>query len=103
MAHLLSVMMAASVVAGQDVRHVLAGQEYRYTDQAGAEGTREAKSAGLCSKIPADKYQNCHPQAEDSRSFHDYSSEDIERLTNVSFSSEQYTGRVLLVVNLASF
>ena len=67
------------------------------------QGTREAKSAGLCSKIPADKYQNCHPQAEDSRSFHDYSSEDIERLTNVSFSSEQYTGRVLLVVNLASF
>ena len=39
MAHLLSVMMAASVVAGQDVRHVLAGQEYRYTDQAGAEVT----------------------------------------------------------------
>ena len=67
------------------------------------QGTREAKSAGLCSKIPADKYQNCHPQAEDSRSFHDYSSEDIERLTNVSFSSEQYTDRVLLVVNLASF
>ena len=53
--------------------------------------------------IPAPKYQNCHPQAEDSRSFHDYSSEDIERLTNVSFSSEQYIGRVLLVVNLASF
>ena len=39
MAHLLSVVLAASAVAGQDVRHVLAGQEYRYTDQGGAEVT----------------------------------------------------------------
>ena len=67
------------------------------------QGTREEKSAGLRNEIPADKYQNCHPQGEDSRSFHDYSSEDIEGLTNISFSSEQHTGRVLLVVNLASF
>ena len=63
----------------------------------------EANSAGMCNEIPADKYQNCHPQGDDSRSFHDYSSEDIERLTNVSFSSEQYIGRVLLVVNTATF
>ena len=39
----------------------------------------------------------------DSRSFHDFWSEDIEKKRNVSFSSPEYTGKVLLVVNVASF
>ena len=56
-----------------------------------------------CNQISKDQYQNCYPQGANSRSFHDFSSEDIERLTNVSFSSPEYTGKVLLVVNLASF
>ena len=67
------------------------------------QGTREPKSNGLCSKVPADKYQNCVPQGEDTRSFYDYHSEDIEKLTNVSFSDPEYQGKVLMVVNLASF
>lgn len=67
------------------------------------QGFREAKSNGLCSKVPADKYKNCLPQGEDNRSFYDYHSEDIEKLNNVSFSEPEYQGKVLLVVNLASF
>ena len=39
----------------------------------------------------------------DSRSFHDFWSEDIEKERNVSFSSPEYAGKVLLVVNVASF
>ena len=67
------------------------------------QGFREPKSNGLCSKVPADKYKNCLPQGEDTRSFYDYHSEDIEKLNNVSFSEPEYQGKVLLVVNLASF
>ena len=67
------------------------------------QGIREPKSNGLCSKVPADKYKNCLPQGEDTRSFYDYTSEDIEKLTNVSFSEPEYQGKVLMVVNLASF
>ena len=67
------------------------------------QGIREPKSNGLCSKVPADKYKNCLPQGEDTRSFYDYHSEDIEKMTNVSFSEPEYQGKVLMVVNLASF
>jgi len=111
MAQLLSVLLALSLsllVDGRDVlglgevKHVMAGEEYNLRQQL-SQGTREPKSNGLCSKVPADKYQNCVPQGEDTRSFYDYHSEDIEKLTNVSFSDPEYQGKVLMVVNLASF
>jgi len=110
MAQLLSVMLALSpslLVAGQDVlglgevKHVMAGEEYNVRQLS--KGAREPKSNGLCSKVPADKYKNCAPQGEDNRTFYDYHSEDIEKLTNVSFSEPKYQGKVLMVVNLASF
>jgi len=100
MAQLLSVMLALSpslLVAGRDVlglgevKHVMAGEEYNVRQQL-SQGIREPKSNGLCSKVPSDKYQNCVPQGEDTRSFYDFHSEDIEKLSNV-----------LMVVNLASF
>ena len=46
--------------------------------------------------MPADKYKNCLPQGEDTRSFYDYTSEDIEKMTNVSFSEPEYQGKVLM-------
>lgn len=111
MAQLLSVMLALSpslmvdsrdVLGLGEVKHVMAGDEYNVRQQL-SQGFREAKSNGLCSKVPADKYKNCLPQGEDNRSFYDYHSEDIEKLNNVSFSEPEYQGKVLLVVNLASF
>ena len=39
----------------------------------------------------------------DDTTFFDFSSEDIEKTRNVSFSHQNYTGGVSLVVNLASF
>ena len=129
MAQLLSVMLALSpslmvdsrdVLGLGEVKHVMAGDEYNvrqqlsqvstlctilsfFNDNNISQGFREPKSNGLCSKVPADKYKNCLPQGEDTRSFYDYHSEDIEKLNNVSFSEPEYQGKVLLVVNLASF
>ena len=37
------------------------------------------------------------------RSLNDFTTEDIEKMNNVSFSDAEYTDKVLLVVNLASF
>merc|ERR1712222_83133 len=100
MAQLLSVLLALSpslLVAGRDVlglgevKHVMAGEEYNVRQQL-SQGIRVPKSNGLCSKVPADKYQNCVPH-----------SEDIEKPSNVSFSAPEYQGKVLMVVNLASF
>jgi len=111
MAQLLSVMLALSpslmvdsrdVLGLGEVKHVMAGEEYNVRKQL-SQGVREPKSNGLCSKVPADKYKNCLPQGEDTRSFYDYNSEDIEKMTNVSFSEPEYQGKVLMVVNLASF
>ena len=110
-----------------EVKHVMAGEEYNVRQQLSQvrafqctnvhqvhpplnvntfeifQGVREPKSNGLCSKVPANKYKNCLPQGEDTRSFYDYTSEDIEKMTNVSFSEPEYQGKVLMVVNLASF
>ena len=50
-----------------------------------------------------DKFTSCSSSSRDERTFFDFSSEDVEKIRNVSFSHENYTGHVSLVVNLASF
>ena len=57
----------------------------------------------MCNEIPKEKLQNCYREDGDDRSFHDFWSEDIEKMRNVSFNHPDYVGNVLLVVNLASF
>ena len=65
---------------------------------------RDPKAArSLCTEVPEDKFKSCHQSKGDNRSFYDFSSEDIEKLNNVSFDHPDYVGKVLLVVNLASF
>eukprot|EP00092_Neocalanus_flemingeri_P022144 GFUD01024020.1.p1 GENE.GFUD01024020.1~~GFUD01024020.1.p1 ORF type:complete len:102 (+),score=24.41 GFUD01024020.1:133-438(+) len=101
MAKLLPVLMALSplsVFGHGDVKHVMAGEEYGITK-------RQEKSIspnGFGQEVPEDKFTEC-VQPVESRSFHDFTTEDIEKLNNVSFSDPEYTGKVLLVVNLASF
>merc|ERR1712002_450923 len=82
----------------QGVKHVLAGDEYI----RGAT-IREDKSLELGNVIPEEKFTSCKSSDSDIRSFHDFTTEDIEKVNNVSFSDPQYTNKVLLVVNLASF
>ena len=53
--------------------------------------------------VPADKFSVCSDPSQAKQSFYHFSSEDIEKTRNVSFSHQNYTGKVTLVVNLASF
>jgi len=69
----------------------------------GKESRQEKSVQTLCNEIPKEKLQNCYREDGDDRSFHDFWSEDIEKMRNVSFNHPDYVGNVLLVVNLASF
>jgi len=91
-------LAAANCQELQGVKHVLAGDEYI----RGAT-IREDKSLELGNVIPEEKFTSCKSSDSDIRSFHDFTTEDIEKVNNVSFSDPQYTNKVLLVVNLASF
>jgi len=54
--------------------------------------------------VPEDKFTRCSSSCGgDDTTFFDFSTEDIEKTRNVSFSHQNYTGHVSLVVNLASF
>jgi len=53
-------------------------------------------------KVPEENYKEC-VNSKDSKSFYDFTTEDVEKLNNVSFNDPKYKGKVLLVVNLASF
>jgi len=66
-----------------------------------ASGNREPKTLTISRVVQGDNYTNC--EKPDSRSFYDFTTEDIEKVRNVSFSDPEYTNKVLLVVNLASF
>jgi len=84
-------------LAGQ-VKHVLAGSEY-----SAAAAAREEKALVFGDQVDEKKYTSCKPRGNDPRSLNDFTTEDIEKLNNVSFSDPEYTNKVLLVVNLASF
>ena len=97
MAKLLPVLVALSpfsVFGLGDVKHVMEGEEYGITN-------RQEKSISLMGfgpDVPEDKFKEC-VQPKDSKSFHDFTTEDIEKLNNVSFSDPKYAGKVLLVYN----
>jgi len=101
MAKLLPVLVALSPLAvhsQQNIKHVMAGEEY-------GETSRQEKSIsplGFGPEVPEDNFKECL-EPKDSQSFYDFTTEDIAKLNNVSFNDPEYTGKVLLVVNLASF
>merc|ERR1712128_275409 len=83
---------------GSAVQHVIEGDEYEITG-------RQQKSIspnGFGLDVPEDKFKKCD-EPKDLKSFHNFTTEDIEKLNNISFSDPEYAGKVLLVVNLASF
>jgi len=104
MANKISVLLSMSMTLMVDchtnqIKHVLEGDEYKIIQES-----RQQKSVQtLCNEIPKEKLQNCFREEGDNRSFHDFSSQDIEKMRNVSFNHTDYVGNVLLVVNLASF
>merc|ERR1711892_183473 len=83
---------------GSAVKHVIEGDEYEITG-------RQQKSIspnGFGTDVPEDKFKECD-EPKDVKSFHNFTTEDIEKMNNISFSDPEYAGKVLLVVNLASF
>jgi len=91
-------LAAASAQELHGVKHVLAGSEY----SAAALG-REEKALVFGNQVDETKFTSCKPRGNDPRSLNNFSTEDIEKKNNVSFSDPEYTNKVLLVVNLASF
>jgi len=104
MAHILSVLLALAPVQAQvaTLKHVKEGQEYLTVQQE--QEVRSPKFHDFSSAVPEDKFTSCSSTCGgDDRTFFDFHSEDIEKTRNVSFSHQNYTGHVSLVVNLASF
>ena len=118
---LLATALSPTIIGGQEgIKHVMEGEEYLVNTKVFWEiviqdfwficfffqisRERDPKAArSLCTEVPEDKFKSCHQSKGDNRSFYDFSSEDIEKLNNVSFDHPDYVGKVLLVVNLASF
>lgn len=101
MAKLLPVLVALSpfsVFGNRDVKHVMAGEEYGISRRQ----EKSISSSGFGTEVATDKFTEC-AHSGDSKSFNDFTTEDIEKLNNISFSDPEYAGKVLLVVNLASF
>merc|ERR1712073_129845 len=92
-------LAAASAKELQGVKHVLAGSEY----SGSAAAQRDERALVFGDDVPADKFRSCKKHGSDPRSLNDFTTEDIEKMKNVSFSDPEYTNKVLLVVNLASF
>merc|ERR1711962_937916 len=91
MAHILSVLLALAPVQAQmldAVKHVKEGQEYLSNSPGQQQQVREDNI--FSDAVPTDKFSVCKDPSEARQSFYD-------------FSSENYTGKVSLVVNLASF
>jgi len=104
MARLLPLLLA--VASGQEfeyqeVKHVLAGSEYTNNP---LERNSKQISTQFGSSISEKNYKSCPPPApSDSRTFNEFTFEDIEKFNNVSFSTPEYKDKVLLVVNVAGF
>jgi len=88
MSRLMSILVTTTL-------QVIVGEEYGILN-------RQEKALTFGEKVPEDKFKDCIPTM-DSHSFYDFTSEDIEKQYNISFSDPEYRGKVLLVVNLASF
>jgi len=77
----------------------MAGEEYGVSSRQ----EKAISNGGFGNQVPKDKFRDCALPPRGGQSLYDFSSEDIEEQYQVSFSDPEYTGKVLLVVNLASF
>jgi len=96
---LLSALLASA--AGQEVLHVLAGQEYSIPGNFRQQKSLGNGLASLANTVPTEQFTDCQPGCGDLASLHQFHSEDVEKQKNISLAD--YQGQVVLVVNLASF
>merc|ERR1719234_2255440 len=66
------------------VKHVLAGSEYSAAVQQ-----REQKALVFGNDVEEEKYTSCRTRGNDPRSLNDFTTEDIEKMNNVSFSDPE--------------
>merc|ERR1712107_392470 len=91
MARLMPLLLAAaSAKELQGVKHVLAGSEY----SGSAASQRDERALVFGDDVPADKFRSCKKHGSDPRSLNDFTTEDIEKMKNVSFSDPEYTNKV---------
>jgi len=98
MMSLLGLVPTSLLEPEEELRRVLAGDEYQ---NPGVTTIRTGRKTTFGDEVAADKHQACSRVLEDTTSLHNFITEDIEKTQNVSLSD--YSGQVLLVVNLASF
>merc|ERR1711962_1587824 len=92
MAHILSVLLALAPVQAQmldAVKHVKEGQEYLSNSPGQQQEVREDNI--FSDAVPTDKFSVCKDPSEARQSFYDFSSEDIEKLRNVSYTPQYYS------------
>merc|ERR1712121_51766 len=98
MMSLLGFVPTSLPVPEDELRRVQAGDEYQ---NPGVTTIRKGRKTIFGDEVAADKHQACSTVMEDTTSLHNFITEDIEKIQNISMSD--YSGQVLLVVNLASF
>jgi len=100
MAQLLSVLAVLSPLSvWSQVKHVKAGEEYSVVNRQ----DKSIVTNVFGPEVAEEKFTECEAPEDDTNSLYNFTTEDIEKLNNISFSDPEYTGKVLLVVNLASF
>jgi len=100
MAQLLSVLAVLSpLTVWSQVKHVKAGEEYSVVNRQ----DKSIVTNVFGPEVAEEKFTECEAPEDDTNSLYNFTTEDIEKLNNISFSDPEYTGKVLLVVNLASF
>merc|ERR1739844_20681 len=100
MAQLLSVLAVLSPLSvWSQEKHVKAGKEYSVVNRQ----NNFIVTNMFGPEVPEEKFTECEASENDADSLYNFTTEDIEKLRNISFSESEYTGKVLLVVNLASF
>jgi len=100
MAQLLSVLAVLSPLSvWSQVKHVKEGKEYSVVNRQ----DKSIVTNVFGPEIAEEKFTECDAPEDDTYSLYNFTTEDIEKLNTISFSDPEYTDKVLLVVNLASF
>merc|ERR1712133_289310 len=106
MATLLSLFLAASSASdfvSSKQGHGWHGHGHGHGWNGHGHGYGKPKKLQFSCAVKEEDYKDCRNKGSDPRSFYDFTTEDIEKVRNVSFSDPEYTNKVLLVVNLAGF
>merc|ERR1712215_648705 len=91
MAQLLSVLAVLSPLSvWSQVKHVKAGKEYSVVNRQ----DNSIVTNMFGPEVSEERFTECEASENDADSFYNFTTEDIEKLRNISFSDPEYTGKV---------